>query len=136
VYEQTRAGSAAIDLARGLIEREHAALSVLSVVPQAPSGRRCGGSAIEYNRVLRASAEGELEQARKALGVHAAHASFELLIEGAGPPLGAWCAASGFDLILLPARRRPLRSLKHPAAARLRRQTAAEVQVVAARGAG
>jgi nucleotide-binding universal stress UspA family protein len=136
VYEPARAAAAAIELARRMIEHEHAALTVVSVVPQAPSGPRCGGSALEYNRVLRADAEAELEQARAALGEHAPHASFELLIEGVDPPLADWCAAAGFDLILLPARRRPLRSLKHPAAGRLRRQTAAEVRVVEPFGAG
>jgi nucleotide-binding universal stress UspA family protein len=136
VYEPARETAVAIELARRLIEREHAALTVLSVVPQAPSGPRCGGSAFEYNWALRASAERELEQARAALGEHAAHANFELLVEGIDPPLAEWCAASGFDLILLPARRRPLRSLKHPDAARLRRHTAAEIRIVGRRGRG
>jgi hypothetical protein len=136
VHEPARASVAALELARRLIEQEHAALTVLSMVPQAPSGPRCGGSALEYNQALRESAEHELEQARVELGEQAAHASFELLIEGVDPPLSEWCAASGFDLILLPARRRPLRALKHPDAARLRRRTTAEVRIVGLSGGG
>jgi nucleotide-binding universal stress UspA family protein len=136
VYEPARAAAAAIEFARRLIEDEHAAVTVVSVVPQAPSGPRCGGSAIEYNRALRASARDELEQARAALGEHAPHASFELLVESVDPPLADWCAAAGFDLILLPARRRPLSSLKHPDARRLRHQTTAEVRVIERRGRG
>jgi nucleotide-binding universal stress UspA family protein len=136
LHEPGRATAGAIEVARGLVEQEHAALTVVAVVPQAPSGPRCGGSALEYNRALRESAERELEQAREALGEQAAHATFELLVEGVDPPLAAWCAASGFDLILLPARRRPLRLRGHPDASRLRGQTAAEVRIVDGRGAG
>jgi hypothetical protein len=54
----------------------------------------------------------------------------ELLAEGTDPPLHEWVARAGVDLVLLPARHRPLRSAKHPAAAALRRSTAAEVRIV------
>jgi hypothetical protein len=116
-----------------MVEQEHASLTVVSVVPQAASGPRCGGSAREYNSALRETAAAELAGARAALGESAAHTTFELLVEGADPALPEWCAAREFDVILLPARRRPLRSLGHPAAARLRRQTGAEVRIVARR---
>ena len=55
---------------------------------------------------------------------------FKLLVQDKDPPLAAWIAAGGFDVVLLPARRRPLRSAKHPAADQLRKSTSAEVHVV------
>jgi K+-sensing histidine kinase KdpD len=45
LYEQSRAGTAAIDQARVLAEREHATLTVVAVAPQAPSGPRSANSA-------------------------------------------------------------------------------------------
>ena len=60
-------------------------------------------------------------------------ADFELLTEGADPPLHEWVTRTGADVVLLPSRRRPLRSAKHPAAAELRRSTAAEIRIVDAR---
>jgi hypothetical protein len=124
------ATAAVLDVARQLVEQADAALTVVSVVPQAPSGPRCGGSALEYNSAVCQTVAEELERARAALGEAAAHATFKMLIEGVDPPLEVWSAAAGFDLILLPARRRPLRSLKHPHAARLSRQTGAEVRII------
>jgi hypothetical protein len=67
------------------------------------------------------------------LGEFAVRASFELLIERASPSLDEFAAADGFDLLLLPARRRPLRAPGHPAAERLRLATGAELQIIAPR---
>jgi hypothetical protein len=130
VHEPARAGVAVLALARRLVEQEHAALTVVSTAPQAPSGPRCGGSAVQYNRAVCEAVADELEQARARLGDAADHATFKMLVEGVDPPLERWSEAGGFDVILLPARRRPLRSLKHPVAARLKRQTDAEVRIV------
>jgi nucleotide-binding universal stress UspA family protein len=132
LFEAGRAGTAAVDLGRELAEHERAALTVASIVPQAPSGSRCGGTALEYNVMLQDTVASELQQARARLGEAGVRARFELLIEGSDPPLADWVARSGFDLVLLPARRRPLRPLGHPAASRLRRRTLAEVRIVAA----
>jgi nucleotide-binding universal stress UspA family protein len=129
VYETGRAGTAALDLARGLADREHASVTVVCVAPQVPCPR-CGGSALDYNSMLREEVAKDLEQAREHIREIAGHTDFELLIEGQDPPLHDWCAAAGFDMILLPARRRPLRAAKHPEAARIRRCTAADVRVV------
>jgi hypothetical protein len=51
-------------------------------------------------------------------------------VQDKDPPLAAWIAAGGFDVVLLSARRRPLRRAKHPAADRLGRSTGAEVRIV------
>lgn len=133
LFEPGRAGAAAVDLARELAERDHAGVTVLAVVPVAPSGSRCGNSATEYNSFVRDAVAQELEQAREQLAGFGGGATFELLAEGDDPPLHEWVAKAGVDLVLLPARRRPLRSLKHPAAVPLRRSTHAEVRIVDAR---
>ena len=133
LFEPGRAGAAAIALARELAERDGTIVTVLGVVPVAPSGSRCGNSATLYNVVVRDAVAQELDQAREQLAGSGDRATFELLTEGTDPPLDEWVAKAGVDLVLLPARRRPLRSAKHPAAAALRRSAAAEVQIVAPR---
>ncbi len=52
LFETGDAGAAAIELARDLTERHDSALTVVSVVPQAPGGPRCGNSAREYNTIV------------------------------------------------------------------------------------
>jgi hypothetical protein len=128
--EPGRTGSVALDLARRLVEAAGGSLTVVSVAPQ-DTRICCGaGSAIDYNRAVCGTAAVELGQARKLLGPVGERASFKLLVEHKDPPLAAWIAAEGFDVVLLPARRRPLRRAKHPAAEQLRRSTSAEVRVV------
>jgi nucleotide-binding universal stress UspA family protein len=128
--EAGRAGAAAIDLARELAELEHAALTVIGVAPVAPSGSRCGNSAIEYNEVVVESVVQDLEQARERLGPVAEEATFRLLIDGSEPKLERIVQDGGFDLVLLPAHRRPLRAPYHPEAARLRLIAGAEIRIV------
>jgi nucleotide-binding universal stress UspA family protein len=131
LYEQGRAGVAAIDLARELAERENAELTVVGVAPQAPSGARCGNSAIEYNEIVADSVAGDLDRARERLGQAAERAAFVLLIDGADQTFEQLAESGGFDLVLLPARRRPLRrGASHPEAARLRLNVGAEVRIV------
>jgi len=131
LYEQGRAGVATIDLARELAERENVDLTVVGVAPQAPSGPRCGNSATEYNQVVADSVGRDLEQARARLGQAAERAAFVLLIDGADQTLEQLAGSGGFDLVLLPARRRPLsRGARHPDAARLRLTVGAEVRIV------
>lgn len=129
VNEPGRSNAAALGLAHGLVERENAALTVVSVAPQAPSTLGCAGSAVPFNRAVCQTVVTELDQAREKLGPAAAHTTFRMLVEGVDPTLDEWCEQGGFDLILLPARRRPFRSLKHPRAAPLMR-SGAEVRVV------
>jgi hypothetical protein len=128
LFESGRAGMAAIDLAHQLAG-DRSNVTVVSVVPQAATGSRCGGSALEYNEMLRDTAGRELEQAREQIGEMNRPTAYELLVEGIDAPLEEWSAAAGFDLILLPARRRPLRGPAHPAAQALRR-TGAEIRIV------
>ncbi len=133
LYEPGRAGSAALDLAGRLVGNDSPVLTVVGVAPQ---DRRicCGaGSASDYNRAVCDAVDAELQRARELLGDAGNRASFKLLVEDKDPPLAAWIDAAGFDIVLLPARRRPLRSAKHPAADQLRRSTSAEIRIVEAR---
>jgi nucleotide-binding universal stress UspA family protein len=129
--EQGRAGAAAIDQARHLAELGNAALTVVAVAPQAPSGPRCGNSAVEYNEAVAESVARDLDRARERLGDAAERAVCVLLIEGADQTLEQLAQSGGFDLVLLPARRRPLRAPSHPEASRLRRMAGAEIRIVA-----
>ena len=131
VYEQSRAGAAAIDLAREFADREDAVLTVAAVAPHAPSGPRCGNSAVEFNEVVADSVRRDLDDARHYLGPAAERATFVLLSEGAEPSLAQFASERGFDLVLLPARRRLLRSgAHHPEAARLKITAGAEIRIV------
>jgi nucleotide-binding universal stress UspA family protein len=131
LFEAGHAGIAAVERAHELAEHDKARLTVVSVVPQVPAGRcgRCGCSPLDYNAAVRDAVAEELGQARERLAELGDRASFELLLERTDPPLPDWSAAAGFDVILLPAHRRPLRSASHPAATALRR-TGAEVWIV------
>lgn len=120
VFEPGRAGAAALEAARELILGEGGQLTVLVVVPQAPSGPRCGGSALAYNEVLLDAARADLRTARAQLGDAGRGATFDLRVEGLDPTGDELVAPGSFDLVLLPARRRPLRSGRHPAAKRIR----------------
>jgi nucleotide-binding universal stress UspA family protein len=128
--EQGRAGAAAIDLAREFAEQEHAKLTVVGMAPQAPSGPRCGNSAVEYNEAIAESVARDLNGARERLGGAAERAEFLLLIDGADQTLEQLAQSGGFDLVLLPARWRPLRKPGHPAAAELSRLAGPEILIV------
>jgi hypothetical protein len=97
------------------------------------SGSRCGNSALDYNLAVQDAVVGDLDQARAWLEEFGVRASYDLLIDGVSPSLDEFAATGRFDLVLLPGRRRPMRAPGHPAAARLRRATGAEVQVIAPR---
>jgi nucleotide-binding universal stress UspA family protein len=128
--EHSRAGAAAIDLARELAQLEDATLTVVGVAPRAPSGACCGNSAIEYNEAVADSVTLDLERARERLAGAAARAMFVLLIDGADQTLEQFASSGGFDLVLLPARRRPLRGVYHPEAPRLEHLVRAEIRIV------
>jgi hypothetical protein len=131
VFEPGRSGAAALELARELVARQGAALTVVSVAPQGMSGARCGNSALDYNLAIQDSVGADLDHARACLGEFGARASYELLLDGVWPSLDEFAAAGRFGLVLLPARRRPMRAPGHPGAERLRRATGAEIQVIA-----
>jgi hypothetical protein len=133
LYEPGRTGSAALALAGRLVRDDSPVLTVVGVAPQ-DTRICCGaGSASDYNRAVCEAVDAELRRARELLGDAGNRASFKLLVQDTDPPLAAWIDAAGFDIVLLPARRRPLRSAKHPAADQLRRSTSAEVRIVEAR---
>ena len=113
VFEPGRAGAATINTARELIG-EGRELTVVCVAPQASSGPRCGHSALDYNDALIDATRADLHAARELLGDVGHAAAFELLLDGVDPPVHELAARDRFDLVLLPARRRPLRSCKHP----------------------
>jgi hypothetical protein len=132
LYEPGRNGAAALDEARRLAVDDGFDLTVVSVAPQ--DTRICCGaiSAMDYNQAVCDAVDTELREARELLGPVGNRASFRLLVEHTDPPLAAWITARDCDVVLLPARRRPLRRVKHPAAGQLRRSTRAEVHVVEA----
>ena len=131
LYERSRAGAATIDLARDLAEHENAMLTVVAVAPQAPSGPRCGNSAVEYNEAVAEAVAHDLDEARARLGQACDRAAFVLLVDGADQTLEQLARSGGFDLVLLPARRRPLRrGAYHPGAARLRVTGVGEIRIV------
>ena len=132
LYEHGRAGAAAVDLARHLAELDdNTAITVVAVAPQAPSGPRCGNSAVEYNEAVAEAVASDLDEARARLGQAGEHAAFVLLVDGADQTLEQLARSGGFDLVLLPAHRRPFRKPGHPAAARLSLIAGVEIRIVA-----
>lgn len=89
-----------------------------------------GVSARDYNDAVRDSAQRDLAEARRLLGSLAGPIVFEVVSEGGNSSLAGWAADNGFDVILLPARRRLFSRRAHPLAATLRESTAADVRVV------
>ena len=129
--ERSRAGDATIDLAHDLAEGSDATLPVIVLAPPAPSGPRCGNSAVEYNEALADSVARDLDRARERLGAAGGGATFVLLIDGADQTLEQFAHSGGFDLVLLPTRHRPLRRTPyHPQASRLTLTAGAEVRIV------
>jgi nucleotide-binding universal stress UspA family protein len=133
LFEPGRSGIAVLESARELVDQHDATLTVISIAPQGMSGARCGNSALDYNLVVQDSVVEDLAHARAWLEEFGIRAAFELLLERAPPSLEQFAAAGGFDLVLLPARRRPLRAPGHPAAERLRSTTAAELRIIGRR---
>jgi hypothetical protein len=133
VVEPGRSGAAALELARELVERQDAVLTVVSVAPRGVSGARCGNSALDYNLAIQDSVAADLDRTRVWLEACGARAAYQLLIDRVSPSLDEFAAAGRFDLVLLPARRRPMRAPGHPAAKRLRHATGTVIQVIAPR---
>jgi nucleotide-binding universal stress UspA family protein len=132
LFEPGPAGVAAVELARDLALHGNATVTVVGIAPRAPK-LHCVGSARAYDDAVRDAVARELEQAEELLWPIGSRGECRLLTEGSDPPLQEFVARERFDLVLLPAHRRPLRSAKHPAADALRRSTAAEVRIVDAR---
>jgi hypothetical protein len=134
VFEPGASGGAALRQAAALGAMPGRELTVVGIAPQATGPDRCGPSPDAYNCAVRDEVAQELREATALLGRVAEDITVRLLVEGSDPPLENWVAQGGFDIVLLPARRRFLRSLGHPAVRRLQRLTDAEVRVVDVRG--
>jgi hypothetical protein len=130
LFEAGRTGEAAVELARDLASREPAAVTLVSIAPQAPVLRGCLPSASDYNAAVRDAVIKELARAEETLWGLGSRAESRVLVEGKDPSLAELAATGGFDLVLLPARRWLLPGRGHPAAAQLRRASPAEVRVV------
>jgi nucleotide-binding universal stress UspA family protein len=130
LFEAGRSGVAAVELAREMASRANALVTVVSVAPQAPPLRGCAPSARDYNATVRDTVAEELEQAEQLLWVIGDRAQCRLLVEGKDPPIEEVVSREGFDLVLLPGRRRLLRGVGHPAAGHLRANAATEVLIV------
>ncbi len=136
LYERSRSGPAALAQAVTLFTEFAFELTVVALAPQDTDPPCCSVYAEAYNRGVQADAAAELREAKRLLGRHGEQVQFELLVEGRDPPLEAWVAAGGIDLVLLPAHRGLPRSARHPLERRLRRSTDAEVRLVTAPGRG
>jgi nucleotide-binding universal stress UspA family protein len=132
VFEPGRSGVAAVEVARELATHDDCSVTAVTLAPQAGTLSGCVPSAQPYNDAVRDEVAKELKQVEELLWPLGGRAECRLLVEGVDPRLDEFVAAQHFDLVLLPARRRPLRSTKHPAAAALER-LGAEVRVIEAR---
>ena len=130
LYERGACGERTLDHARELIQGQDGQLTVVTVAPRDTRVRGTGVSARDYNDAVRESAQRELDEARVRLGPLAERIAFEVVVEGGASSLAGWAADGGFDIVLLPARRRLFRRRTHPLAAALREATAAEVRVI------
>jgi hypothetical protein len=134
LFERGRTGTAALEQASALASRCGAELTVIVLVPQAAASHCCGPSPSAYNCAVLDEARLELREAARLLPEPEHGARFRLLIEGTDPPLNSWVADERFDLVVLPARRRLLRSPGHPAVRALRRLGGCEVRLAARPG--
>jgi hypothetical protein len=132
LYERGASGHRAIADARELIEGQGGQLTVVTVAPRDTRVRGTGVSARDFNDAVRDSARRELDEARRLLGSLSERSVFEVVFDGGDTSLAAWTADRAFDVILLPARRRPFSRAAHPAVPTLRGCTSADVRVIRA----
>ena len=104
VYERGRNGERTLREAAELATAG-ARLTVVTLATQAPRQRCCAAASGAYNLAMRDEAADELREARLLLGAVAERVRFVMLVERRDPPLALWAAESGFDLVLVPARR-------------------------------
>ena len=134
VLESGASGTAVIERARELAEREGAAITVVGIARKARTSRgRCGYSAADYNQAVTDTVAEDLDRARTRLGSAGEHATFELLVDTGDDVLARWSALTAFDVVLLPARRRRMRTPRHPAAVALL-ASGADVRIIDAQG--
>jgi hypothetical protein len=129
VFERSDAGTAALREAAELASAGHE-VSVVTLAPEAraPLWGRAGGTG-PYNVAMKEEAQLELQEAREMLGSVASRVNFQVLSGYPQPPLASWVAQNRVGLVLLPRRRMTLGG--NPFAKSLRRETSAEVRLVA-----
>ncbi len=128
MFESGVNGAAAIRQAAAAAVAEEAALTVVTLAGQDPGNRCCGPSPHAFNCAVREAAQEALGEAQELLGGLATRATCSVLAGEPEPPLVAWVAERGFDVVLVP-RRRLVRG-GHWAARKLRRAGTAEVRLV------
>lgn len=129
LFEAGRAGVAAVELAREIASDGQTTVTLVGIVQRPPTVRGCLPSGAALDAAVRDAVARDLERAGRLLGAIGSRGECRLLVEGADPSLEEFVAQGRFDLVLLPAHRRPLRSSNHPAAAALR-CLGAEVRIV------
>jgi hypothetical protein len=131
LYEPGRCGAAALAEGAAVAASSAATLTVVTLAPQ-DTNPGCTVYADAYNAGVRDQASAELAEAGRLLSALGTQARYERLVEGRDPPLEEWVARGGFDLVLLPAHRRPF-VYRRRAARRLRRSRPCEVRICTAR---
>jgi hypothetical protein len=133
LFERGRNGAAALEAASESAARSGAQLPVVVLAPQAPPSHGCVPSAAALNGAVLDKATLDLREAAHLLPDLSLDVRYRLLIEDADPPIQEWVAKEHFDLVMLPARWRPVpgRSRRHPAARKLRRIAGCDVRVIA-----
>jgi hypothetical protein len=124
LIEAGHRADAAVAEAAALAGSEPASTTLVAVVPHA-RGRGCAVSPTPLNEAIEEAAGVDLWTAGQHLGV----CDRRILRDGLDPSLPEWVAAEGFDLVLLPRRRRRVRG-GHPQAARLRNVPGLAVRVL------
>ncbi len=124
LIEAGHRADAAVNEAVALAGTEPVSATLVAVVPHA-RGRGCAVSATPLNEAIEQAAGADLWNAGQRLGA----CDRQILRDGLDPSLPEWLAAGGFDLVLLPRRRRRAGS-GHPEAARLRAIPGLQVRVL------
>ncbi len=124
LIEAGHRADAAIAEAVALAGSEPISATLVAVVPHA-RGRGCAVSATPLNEAIEQAAGVDLWNAGQRLG----DCDRRILRDGLDPSLLEWVAAEGFDLVLLPRRRRRAHG-GHPEAARLRAVPGLQVRVL------
>jgi hypothetical protein len=127
LYEPNANAAAALRQAADLGSSD-GEITVVTLAPQATASRCCqrGPSVEVLNCVVRDEATADLAKARAILGPAGGRITYACLVATRDPPVWAWAADQGFDVIVLPSRRLAVGG--HPLARRLRRATGAEIQ--------
>jgi hypothetical protein len=136
LFEPGRNGAAALDAASEWAATSGAEMTVVVLAPQVSASRGCVPSPTALNCAILDTASLELREAAQMVPDLPLNVRYRVLVEHADPPLRKWVEAEQFDVVMLPARRRPFAPVapRHPAVRKLRRIAGCDVRVVADRG--